>query len=128
MNLHQSRLRLEDVVINSELINRPPKAPNYEAENRALLALAQTLADAPDKILQRLAETALQLCCADTAGISLLEQQDGAEVFRWEALAGVFSDRLNATMPRDASPSGMSVIRSCSLRSRANYYSLASKE
>ena len=64
MNLHQSRLRLEDVVINSELINRPPKAPNYEAENQALLALAQTLADAPDKILQRLAETALQLCRA----------------------------------------------------------------
>ena len=78
MNLHQSPLRLEDVVINSELINRPSKAPNYEAENQALLALAQTLADAPDKILQRLAETALQLCRADSAGISLLEQQDGA--------------------------------------------------
>ena len=111
MNLHQSRLRLEDVVINSELINRPPKAPNYEAENQALLALAQTLADAPDKILQKLAETALQLCRADTAGISLLEQQDGAEVFRWEALAGVFSDRLNATMPRDASPCGTTIDR-----------------
>jgi signal transduction histidine kinase/ActR/RegA family two-component response regulator len=111
MNLNHSLLRLEDVVINSELINRPSKAPNYEAENQALLALAQTLADAPDKILQKLAETALQLCRADTAGISLLEQQDGAEVFRWEALAGVFSDRLNATMPRDASPCGTTIDR-----------------
>jgi signal transduction histidine kinase/ActR/RegA family two-component response regulator len=53
----------------------------------------------------------LQLCSADTAGISLLEQKDGAEVFRWEALAGVFSDRRNATMPRSASPCGTTIDR-----------------
>ncbi len=111
MNVHQSPLRLEDVVINSELLNRPSKAPNYKAENQALIALAQTLADAPNMILQRLAETALQLCRADTAGISLLDEKDGAEVFRWEALAGVFSDRRNATMPRDASPCGTTIDR-----------------
>jgi signal transduction histidine kinase/CheY-like chemotaxis protein len=111
MNLHQSPLRLEDVVINSELLNRPSKAPNYKDENQALIALAQTLADAPDKIMQRLAETALQLCGADTAGISLLDEKDGAEVFRWEALAGVFSDRRNATMPRHASPCGTTIDR-----------------
>ena len=75
------------------------------------MTLAQTLADAPDIILQRLAETALQLCRADTAGISLLDEKDGAEVFRWEALAGVFSDRLNATMPRNASPCGTTIDR-----------------
>ena len=74
MNLNHSLSGLEDVVINFELPNRPSKAPNYEAENQALIALAQTLADAPDKILQRLAETALQLCRADTAGISLLDE------------------------------------------------------
>ena len=107
----QPPLGLEDVVINYELLNRQSRAPDYEAENHALVTLAQTLADAPDKILQKLAETALQLCRADTAGISLLEQQAGAEVFRWEALAGVFSDRLNATMPRDAIPSGITIIR-----------------
>ena len=111
MNLKQAPLGLDDVVINSELLCRPCKAPDYEAENEALMGLAQTLADAPDKILQRLAETALQLCRADTAGISLLDQQDGAEVFRWEALAGVFSDRLNATMPKNASPCGTTIVR-----------------
>jgi signal transduction histidine kinase/ActR/RegA family two-component response regulator len=111
MDMNQLPLGLDDVVINSELLNRRTRAPDFEAENQALMALAQTLADAPDKILQKLAETALQLCRADTAGISLLEQQDGAEVFRWEALAGVFSDRLNATMPRNAIPSGMTIDR-----------------
>jgi signal transduction histidine kinase/ActR/RegA family two-component response regulator len=102
---------LEDVVINSELRNRPSKAPNYEVENQALIALAQTLANAPDTILQRLAETALQLCRAHTAGISLLDEKDGAEVFRWEALAGVFRDRRNSTMPRYASPCGTTIDR-----------------
>ena len=102
---------LDDVVINSELLTRRTRASDFEAENQALMTLAQTLAAAPDKILQKLAETALQLCRADTAGISLLEQQEGSEVFRWEALAGVFSDRLNATMPRNAIPSGMTIDR-----------------
>ena len=111
MDLNQLPLGLEDVVISSELLNRGTRAPNYEAENHALMVLAQCLADAPEKILQRLAETALQLCRADTAGISLLEEKDGAEVFRWEALAGVFSDRLNATMPRAASPCGTTIDR-----------------
>lgn len=111
MKSNQSSFGLEDIIINSELLNRPSRAPNYEAENQALIALAQTLADAPDKILQSLAETALQLCRADTAGISLLEQQDGGEVFRWEAVTGVFSDRLHAKMSRDASPSGITIDR-----------------
>ena len=111
MNLNQSPLGLKDVDINSELLKRSSRAPDYKAENRALMALAQTLADAPATILQRLAETALQLCRADTAGISLLDEKDGAEVFRWEALAGVFRDRLNATMPRDASPCGTTIDR-----------------
>ena len=111
MKSNQSPFGLEDIIINSELLNRPSRVPNYEAENQALMALAQTLVDAPDKIPQRLAETALQLCRADTAGISLLEQQDGGEVFRWEAVTGVSSNRLHATMPRYASPSGITIDR-----------------
>ncbi len=111
MNLDPSPLNLEDVIINSELIKRPAKAPNYEIENQALAALAEAFANAPDTILQKLAETALELCGADTAGISLLDEKDGAEVFRWEALAGVFRDRRNSTMPRNASPCGTTIDR-----------------
>ena len=103
--------KLEKVIINSELWHRPARLPDPDVVNKALIALARTLADAPDKILQRLAETALELCRADTAGISLLEEKEGQEVFRWEALAGVFSDRLNNTMPRNASPCGTTIDR-----------------
>jgi len=55
----------------------PP--PDYEAENKALTTLAQTMGASPHMILQRLAETALCLCRADTAGISLLENHNGEE-------------------------------------------------
>ena len=54
-------------------------------------------------MLQKLVETALAVCNADTAGLSLLE----GEVFRWEAIAGVFAAYPNGTMPRDASPCGI---------------------
>jgi signal transduction histidine kinase len=60
-------------------------------------------------MLQKLAETALVLCRADTAGISLVEAHGDAEVFRWEALAGVFAFALNHKMPRAASPCGVCI-------------------
>ena len=102
---------LDDVVITAELLARPSKSPHYEAEQLAFVALAQTMEDAPEAILQKLVETAQQLCHADAAGISLLEKQDDAEMFRWVALAGAFGDRLNATIPRSASPSGITIDR-----------------
>ena len=100
-----------DVIINSQLSRRPSRFPNYEAERNALVALSKTMADSPQMILQRLVETALQLCRAGTAGISLLEKHNGEEIIRWEALAGVYADRRNSMMPRNASPCGTTIER-----------------
>ena len=47
---------------------------------------------------------AVELCRADTAGISILE----GDVFRWES-AGVFASRRNKNMPRVASPCGVCI-------------------
>lgn len=103
---------LDDVVINSQLLSRPSRPPDYQAEDDALTALAQTMADAPQTILQKLVEMALQHCHADTAGISLLENHGGAEVFRSAALAGVVGgDHLHTTMPRNESPFGPTIDR-----------------
>ncbi|MEP6913659.1 MAG: ATP-binding protein [bacterium] len=102
---------LDQVVINSQLAARFSRPPDFETENDALKMLSQALADEPQTILQKLVEVALRLCRADTAGISLLENHDGKEVFRWEALAGVFADRLDNTMPRYASPCGTTIDR-----------------
>ena len=111
MLTNTSPVGLDDVVLNAEIVHRPARRPDYEAENEALKALAQTMVESPQDILQKLVETAHRLCNAHTAGISLLEERDGQEVFRWEALAGVFADRLNNTMPRHASPCGTTIDR-----------------
>jgi two-component system, cell cycle sensor histidine kinase and response regulator CckA len=102
---------LGHVVINSELSRRPSRAPDYQAEAQALNVLAETLAHSPRNLLQRLVEIAQQLCRADSAGISLLEEHDGQQVFRWEALAGILKSHVNGTMPRHASPCGTTIDR-----------------
>jgi signal transduction histidine kinase/CheY-like chemotaxis protein len=63
------------------------------------------MAENPRNMLQKLVEMALDLCRADTAGISLIE----GDVFRWEALAGVHASSRKGTMPRDASPCGICI-------------------
>jgi signal transduction histidine kinase/ActR/RegA family two-component response regulator len=94
-----------DVDIRSELLSRPQRPPNYQAEERALAALARQMSENPRHMLQTLAEAALDLCSADTAGVSLLE----GDVYRWEALAGVLAAKRNGTMSRDASPCGVCI-------------------
>jgi hypothetical protein len=51
---------------------QPTRAPDYQAESRALVALAQEMTVfSPDRILRKLGETALELCGARSAGLSL---------------------------------------------------------
>ena len=106
---------LDDVVINAELRYRPSRPPDYKAERDALIELSHTMADAPQMILQKLVETALDLCRAETAGISLLQNHGGEEEVGWEALTGVHARRIS-TMPRHASPCGTTMNRNTTQR------------
>ena len=56
---------LESILITDELNKRPSRPPDYETESRALLAIAQHMADSPATTLQKLAEVALEICRAD---------------------------------------------------------------
>jgi signal transduction histidine kinase len=95
---------LDSIISTPVLTMRQTRAPNHVAENDALMALAEKLASSPDDVLQKLAETALALCHAQTAGVSLL-QSDG-ERFYWPALAGVWASHVGGGMPRAFSPCG----------------------
>jgi len=79
---------LESILCTEELFRRPRRPPDYEKENRALVALAQALADTPRTILQTLAEAILGVFQADSAGIGLLTKDDGGKRFFWPAIAG----------------------------------------
>src|SRR5690349_13893808 len=66
---------LEAVVVNAELEQRPARPPEFEAESQALVGLMKVLKESNERVLQELAETALRLCRADSAGISIAERE-----------------------------------------------------
>src|SRR5580658_1690355 len=77
-------VRLEDILITQKLKSRRRRKPNAHAENAALQGLARVMATAPDELVDTLLRTALELCSAGTAGLSLLETPAQSDaVFRW---------------------------------------------
>jgi PAS domain S-box-containing protein len=102
-------------ISTAELSRRPSRPPDYFAENRALVALAQRLATSPDGILQELADTALSLCCAHSSGLSLLEDEDNRENFHWRAIAGEWASHLGGGTPRKFGPCGTVLDRNVPL-------------
>jgi signal transduction histidine kinase len=95
---------LEAVLCTEELNRRPARPPGFERENRALVALAQALADSPRTILQAFADRILEVFESDSAGISLVTE-DGKR-FYWPAIAGVWKPHLGGGTPRDFGPCG----------------------
>ena len=98
---------LAEVDIRPLLAARPRRSPNFDEEDRAYEQLATELAENPRNLLQKLVEVAVDLCQAHTAGVSLLD----GDVFRWEAVAGVFAAARGGTMPRAESPCGVCIDR-----------------
>jgi PAS domain S-box-containing protein len=80
-----------------------------------LLALAEEMAASPAGILQKLADTALVLCRAHSAGLSLLEESDQKSNFHWRAIAGQWAPHLNGGTPRNFGPCGTVLDRNTPL-------------
>ena len=120
---------VEDVIATELLSTRPSRAPDFKAENEALRALMRVMSDAPDKVLQKLTDTAMSLCGAGSAGISLDESDTGERIFRWRATAGGYTKYLNGTMPRDFSPCGEVLSRDAPIVmiEMVKYYGYTSK-
>lgn len=98
------------VTITPELWIRDAHAPNVVAETAAMRRLAHTVATDPASSFQLCVELALELCHADTCGISLRERTAaGEDIFRWIALTGQLKEHLNGTTPRFFSPCGICV-------------------
>jgi hypothetical protein len=67
---------LESILCTEELNRRPSRAPDYQLENRVLVALAQALADSPRTILQTMAEKMLEVFQCGSAGFSPLTEDE----------------------------------------------------
>ena len=99
---------LGDVLITDELPTRPPGTVDHSAVKRALCHLSELIpaADAQG-LINALTDAAFELCDAGTAGLSVLEtQEDGSEIFRWDALTGQLAPAIGGTTPRNWSPCG----------------------
>jgi signal transduction histidine kinase/ActR/RegA family two-component response regulator len=91
------------------LFKRPARTEDFEAENGALVTLANALASQPHYLLQKLGEMALVLCHAGSAGVSILESNGKA--FRWQACSGSFAGYAGARIPYAESPCGVVLER-----------------
>jgi signal transduction histidine kinase len=96
---------LSQVIRTNDLPNRPRRTLDGKGSESAWASLAATVAKEPDVALDRIAETALSLCDAESAGVCVLEDGPTGELFRWHGLAGRFSQWRSLTIPRDDSPS-----------------------
>ena len=105
---------LESILCTEELRSRPSRPPDYEKENRALVALATSMVDPNSNILQTFADTILEITQCDSAGLSLLTK-DGGKRFYWPAIAGEWKPHAGGGTPRNFGPCGDVLDRDCTL-------------
>jgi two-component sensor histidine kinase len=96
---------IAEVFITDRLISRPETRPDYLREKLAIQDLANEMAEHPGEVLPRLVKLAMEICQADSAGVSVLDSDAG--VFRWLGLQGALSVFEGATTPRNHSPCGI---------------------
>jgi PAS domain S-box-containing protein len=99
---NENAVSLASVVTTAELSRRPPRSPDFAAENRALVGLAQVMAGSPERILQKLAETALNLCNAHSGGFSMLDL-DGRRFYS-PVIVGQWACNMGAGALVDSGP------------------------
>ncbi len=97
----------EEFLITESLRTRPFREPDYEAENRVLAELAEAYSRNPLDVLEKLVDSVLALCGADSAGISIFGVEAGKRVCHIEAVAGAFAGFKDACLPLDQCPCGM---------------------
>jgi PAS domain S-box-containing protein len=114
-SIPQGAVPLESILCTEELHRRPWRPPDYEKENRALVALATALVDSRSNIFQTLAETIRDVTQCDSSGLSLLTKEDGGKRFYWPAIVGMWQPHTGGGTPRNFGPCGDVLDRDCTL-------------
>jgi PAS domain S-box-containing protein len=106
---------LDSILHTEHLRQRPARPPDYEKENRALVALTRALTDPGANILLLLAEKILEITVCDSSGISLLTKEDGGKHLSWPAIAGAWKPHIGSETPPDYGPGADALDRNCAL-------------
>ncbi len=111
-SLGETGLEIIDLADDSWTTSRPSQRHDATAQIARTQRIARAFMDSPETILQELVEAAVELCGADSAGISL-ERPDGTapSYYHWIATAGEYSGFLNAVLPQFPSACGVCLER-----------------
>src|ERR1700727_2656539 len=99
-----SGVDLRDLLADGEFRDRPKQPRDSDRGMTAFRQFAEILTGNEESVLQELVNAAVNLCGADSAGVSLEEPGNGT--FRWVAVAGSFAPYLHGRTPRGFSPCG----------------------
>ncbi len=83
---------------------RAARPQNLDQQMEGMQRIARSFVQSPESVLQELVDTALKLCNADSAVISI-EKEDGtdSDFYQWIAAAGQYAPLRNSTFPRHPS-------------------------
>ena len=96
----------------TEVAGRASAPKPLAQQMQALQRLTRAFVDSPDTILQELVNAAIELCGADSAGISLeREDRTDEQFYHWAATAGDYSGFMDAMLPRYPSACGICLER-----------------
>ena len=105
-------LEVIDLASDPEFARRRIHVHNVVTQMTGMQRLAGAFVERPETILQELVRAAVELCGAESAGISI-EKADGTDesFWHWVATAGEYSGFMDATLPRYPSACGICLER-----------------
>ena len=104
---------LEVITLESEpaFAERRLHTRDISQQMEGMNRLARAFVENPESILQELVNAAVDLCGADSAGISMELGGDDAAYYQWVATAGQYAGYLDAFLPRSPSACGICLER-----------------
>jgi hypothetical protein len=112
LNPADSGLEVLDLRDDPAFARRRLHSRDVATQMEGMRRLTHAFVESPDTILQELVNAAVDLCGADSAGISI-EREDKTDesYYHWVATAGNYERFLNATLPRSPSACGVCLER-----------------
>ncbi len=107
-----SGLDVVDLAECEEFWKRKPRARDSSAETQAILRLCQVFLENPNGVLRELVALVLELCGADSAGVSLAQPDQTDEAFwLWVEVVGEYRHFKGSSLPRNPSACGTCLAR-----------------
>ena len=112
LNPADTGLEVIDLEDHAEFASRRLHTRDIAMQIEGMHRLARAFVENPDTMLQELVNAAVDLCGAESAGISVeREDRTDNDYYRWVATAGIYAGFLDAHLPRYPSACGICLER-----------------